>query len=53
MKKVKISKFDIFFSIFLKIDDFAGFSMENLPYLGAELNNFDSKASFGKYIRFY
>jgi hypothetical protein len=37
---------------FLKSHDFAGFLLENWVYLGAKFTNFDSKASFGKDIKF-
>jgi hypothetical protein len=40
------------FLLFLKSHDFAGFSMENWVYLGTKFTNFDSKASFGKDIKF-
>jgi hypothetical protein len=52
MKKIK--NFNILiFSIFSKSCDFAGFAKENRLYLGNVTTDFDLKARFGKFIRFY
>jgi hypothetical protein len=51
MKKSKNFKF-LIFSIFSKSCDFAGFAMKKWLYLGESMTDFDSKARFGKFIKF-